>query len=684
MNPLPYARELGQTPAIDLIVAQLADMERYMAAEVNKATARRRAAWAETPASARRAHLREWMGCMEAQASHVQWASVWASDEFQIRAITCNTDDGFPARALVAGPIGANGPLILALPPSNITPEDWCGLTGRLPPQQQLARQLMHAGYQVICPNMTPPDALEGSVPDYPSFGARPTARDEVWRLATQLGLTFVGLELQAIRACLSAACGDAATPYTVVGAGDAGRLSLILAAIDERAETVMAQQAFGDRADPGASFAWPELIHGWSLHYGDAELVALIAPRRVVLFEPVRRLADPAFRAELAACVQLGGARPDYWIVEHPAEFVTQVLAALGHTQTIVTTPRQLDDGARNSTSRAQASPVRHAAWRARLDEMLEVAANRREQIDQSDLANRRAEWAALVGEFPAPDAPLEPRGRLAGVELQSERVTTYEVCLPVYLEPAVFVRGLLAIPNDLVVGERRPAIICSHGWEGAAESTHQPGVYNAFARRLAERGYVTWSPQSYFRSEHTIQSLYRMASLIGRTEFGLMARLHARGIDYLSSLAFVDPRRIALYGLSYGGYTALWLNGLEPRLAAVVCSGHFNDWQAKTTGRNETSYLYTENASMYVSGILARFNHGDLAALACPRPFLVEVGDADWVVRQEWVEHEFARARAVYEARGAADRIELWWGRGGHQVFGERSFEFLDQWLK
>jgi hypothetical protein len=57
-------------------------------------------------------------------------------------------------------------------------------------------------------------------------------------------------------------------------------------------------------------------------------------------------------------------------------------------------------------------------------------------------------------------------------------------------------------------------------------------------------------------------------------------------------------------------------------------------------------------------------------------------------WLIEQGadglWVEREFARARSVYASHGAAGRVELCWGHGGHQVFGERSFEFLDQWLK
>ncbi|MCL5998609.1 MAG: dienelactone hydrolase family protein, partial [Chloroflexi bacterium] len=675
-----FTSDLGDRPTLQLIAEQLAGMEAYVLEQVRAATAHRRAMWNGAPGDAWRVDLRQWMGCEDVRATVISRELLAQSPRYTIESVVLNTGAGFTASGLTADPPGNAAPVVLALPPSDVSPEDWLGLTDRLPPSQQLARHLVIAGHRVICPRMLAPDPLEVSIVDYPSFGARPTARDEIWRLATQLGLTFAGLELQAALACLSVVSSDA--PYTVVGIGDAGRLGLMLAAIDRRAERVFANCTFGDRTDPRASFAWPELIHGWALRYGDAELVALIAPRPVVLIEPLRRLSALSLLAELDACERLCAPRPRCLAGEHAADVVAQILSDMGITP--VLTPRRLTDIEGMAERSTHAKQARHVALRSRLYDLLDVAAQQRVRRGMENLSARRAEWAALVGEFPAPDAPLEPRGRPAAAEFQSKGVTTYEVCLPVYRDPAVFVRGLLAVPADIEANERRPAVICSHGWEGSAESTHQPGIYNAFAQQLAARGYVTWAPQSYFRSEYTIQSLYRMTSLIGRTEFGLMAKLHARGIDYLAGLPFVDPGRIAFYGLSYGGYSALWLNGLEPRLAAVVCSGHFNDWQAKTTGQNETSYMNTENASMYVAGILTRFNHGDLAALACPRPFLVEVGDADWVVRREWVEHEFARARSVYALHGAADRIELCWGQGGHQVFGERSYEFLDQWLK
>jgi dienelactone hydrolase len=684
----PYSRDLGTASTLDLIADQLAGMQDWMARLVEATAAKRRAAWPGAPVDAWRGTLRQLLGCAEAPVAPASRLALASGEQGEIEAVSAEHGPGLTVSGVIGRPRAAGAPLIVALPPSDVSPEDWFGLTGRLPVSQQLARHLLASGWRVACPRPFAPLPLGAQLTDYPAFGAPPTARDEVWRLATQLGLPLAGFEVQNALACLALA-GQAGEvePYAAAGLGDGGRLSLMLAAVDLRCTRLVAAGAFGDRADPRSAFPWAELIHGWGLRFGDAELAAMVLPRPVTLIDALGRMAGAGYRGELAACQALCGAQPARRAAEHPAEAVGQMLAELGAQMDAKARPPAAPGEAAPGAASAQAecrAVERHERACRQLRGLLDLASQQRERRAFDDLAARRAEWQTLVGQHPAPDAPLEPRGRLAGPEFQTGAVATYEVCVPVYADPPVFVRGLLAAPRDIPAGERLPAVVCAHGWEGTPELAHQPGVYGAFALRLAERGFVTWAPQSYFRSEHAIHGLYRMASIIGKTEFGLMARLHGRALDYLAGLPFVDPRRIAFYGLSYGGYTALWLNGLEPRFAAVVCSGHFNDWQPKTTGRNEASYLYTENASMYAPGLLTRFNHGDLAALACPRPFLVEAGDEDWIMRREWVEREFARARAVYALHGAASRIELAWEHGGHRVYGRRSFEFLDAWLR
>ena len=56
-----------------------------------------------------------------------------------------------------------------------------------------------------------------------------------------------------------------------------------------------------------------------------------------------------------------------------------------------------------------------------------------------------------------------------------------------------------------------------------------------------------------------------------------------YAAIVDFLQSLGFVDPNRIGYQGLSYGGFTGLWVVSQEPRISPVVVAGYFSDWKAR-----------------------------------------------------------------------------------------------------
>jgi dienelactone hydrolase len=255
------------------------------------------------------------------------------------------------------------------------------------------------------------------------------------------------------------------------------------------------------------------------------------------------------------------------------------------------------------------------------------------------------------------------------------------------------VFLYAVLSVPTDLKPGERRPAIVCHHGAGGhprydllGLEPGGTPDIYHRIGAEHAARGYVTLAPQGHFRFVRgRLQDIYRKAFSIGATDFGLFVRMHQRAAEWLQSLPFVDGERIGFHGLSYGGYTALWVPPLVPEYKVVVCAGHFNDWAAKTTDPEaSTCYLWHNDDEMYNFDLLNRFNHSDLAALICPRPFMAEMGQQDAVTPRPWADREYAKVAALYAQLGLAERTEIHWGEGGHQIFAERSYPFLDRWLR
>jgi len=113
------------------------------------------------------------------------------------------------------------------------------------------------------------------------------------------------------------------------------------------------------------------------------------------------------------------------------------------------------------------------------------------------------------------------------------------------------------LFLPPDLEPGERRPAVIFIHG--GSRRQMllgyHYRHFYHmayAFNQFLASRGYVVLSVN--YRSGIGYGKEFRNADDVGRRGNAEYRDILAAG-QYLQSRPDVDPDRVGLWGLSYGG---------------------------------------------------------------------------------------------------------------------------------
>jgi hypothetical protein len=129
------------------------------------------------------------------------------------------------------------------------------------------------------------------------------------------------------------------------------------------------------------------------------------------------------------------------------------------------------------------------------------------------------------------------------------------------------------------------------------------------------------------------------------------------------------------------------LWTGPLEPRFKVVICSGHFNDWNLKTTGLTEgTSFLfYKDTFDMFNFDILHNFNHSDLAVLTAPRAFMVEIGSRDGVEMEprRFVDVELARVEELYRKLGIPAKGRIARFDGPHRIDGAEAYPFLDEML-
>ena len=283
-------------------------------------------------------------------------------------------------------------------------------------------------------------------------------------------------------------------------------------------------------------------------------------------------------------------------------------------------------------------------------------------QKFQQSDYGYRDFFYRHVIGRFDDPLLPPNPRSRKTYDE---PKWTGYEVMLDVF--PDLIAYGILLVPKDIKLGERRPVVVCQHGLEGRAQDTvvGDSPYYHGFAAKLCERGFVTFAPQNLYIFKDRFRTLQRKANPLGKTLYSMIVPQHQQITDWLKNLPFVDPARIGFYGLSYGGKTSMRVPALVTNYCLSVCSGDFNEWVWKNAStRSPYSYARMGEYEIFEFDLGSTFNSAEMAALIAPRPFMVERGHFDVVAPDETVGYEFAKVRKLYEAglrssRSVRDRV-------------------------
>ena len=76
---------------------------------------------------------------------------------------------------------------------------------------------------------------------------------------------------------------------------------------------------------------------------------------------------------------------------------------------------------------------------------------------------------------------------------------------------------------------------------------------------------------------------------------------------------------------------------------------------------------------ACNYVPNIRLFFDMGDMAGLIAPRPLVIVSDIIDPIFPHSGVHKAFKEAQRLYEGAGAADKIKLVVGDGGHRFYAD-----------
>ncbi len=228
-------------------------------------------------------------------------------------------------------------------------------------------------------------------------------------------------------------------------------------------------------------------------------------------------------------------------------------------------------------------------------------------------------------------------------------------------------------------------PLVIAQHGGAGSPELALFKGGsnYHGMIRDAVKRGYAVFAPQLLFSSPglvagNRIQTDRRLRQ-VGTSIVAIEIAKIMRSIDVLAARPEIDPARIAMVGLSYGGFYTLVTTAMDPRIKAAVCSGYFGIQEGRYA-RDDLSIA----SDLEFLGRFTRFRDPDLAALICPRPLQIQAGRGDDPLHREAGEQLVPQAAAYWERLGFADRFEHRLFDGGHEFNDALAWTFVQKHLE
>jgi dipeptidyl-peptidase-4 len=181
---------------------------------------------------------------------------------------------------------------------------------------------------------------------------------------------------------------------------------------------------------------------------------------------------------------------------------------------------------------------------------------------------------------------------------------------------------------PKDLEPGKRYPVVVDVYGGPGAQQVRKAWGASSRsnagfFRQYLAQQGYIVFTLDNRGSAARGVRFKTAIYHHMGSVE----VQDQVAGVSFLKTLPYVDPKRIAVFGWSYGGYMALMCMMQAPDVfAAGVAGAPVTDWHLYDTHYTE-QFMGTpqENAAGYTGSSVMTY------ASQLRGPLLIMHGMAD-----------------------------------------------------
>jgi dienelactone hydrolase len=295
------------------------------------------------------------------------------------------------------------------------------------------------------------------------------------------------------------------------------------------------------------------------------------------------------------------------------------------------------------------------------------------------SSVSSLRTAFRTSIG-YPAPGFVRNPSSRFE--KIAEDSIATYFRC-SIRVAPQMDTYGLLIVPKNVKLPA--PLVISQHGGGGFPEmATFHGGTnYHDLVRGAVAEGYVVWAPLTvmypYRDRDHNTPIPADVRGILddqlrarGATLMGVECYKLSRALDVILKRPEVDSTRVAMLGLSYGGFYTLYLTALDPRIKVAVASCSFRDKEPAGVHRNERP-----------AGRPIDLGSAELVRLIAPRPLQVQDGIHDSGFPIENVRRAVAASRVFYAGPHESD-FDFQSFEGAHEFRGEVAWPFLRKYLK
>ena len=247
--------------------------------------------------------------------------------------------------------------------------------------------------------------------------------------------------------------------------------------------------------------------------------------------------------------------------------------------------------------------------------------------------------------------------------------------------------------VPKGIEEGERRPAVVASHGHTQAGIDTtcgvdvEGEEVKRAYGLEAVRAGYVVIAPSWWGwhgRDGHLdrvggrdkCNVIQNAASMYGMNVTDLHIQDGQAAVDALCAMAEVDPERVGCLGNSYGGRTMMWLTVFERRIKACVAAGSMNTFR-------ERSLKLSSCGIQYFPGILQYGDVPELFSLVAPRALQLQAGALDGLITPADRDAMVETVGRAYAKCGREDAFDYVLHPEGHFLKWEMAGPFLEKHL-